>query len=185
MKAVSSYFPIHRHYLSILSPHSQLGDKSFGVRLGYVPELESISIAHKATKVRGHLVGTSVACGVISKKINVLFATWHIWTYLCRHLRALLRVVFVRKTAVISFVVCPCNSGYLLRGLSLQQVLSVPLQHVRMYGVPLAIAAFSFLSDLAPHSSEHLSFVLLCFFISFSVIFLFLFFSCFHTYVLA
>ena len=35
---------------------------------------------------------------------------------LCRHFLALLRVVFVRKTAVIFVVLfCPCNSRYLLR----------------------------------------------------------------------
>ena len=80
----------------------------------------------------------------------------------------LLRVVFVCETAVIFFVLlCPCNRCLFL---------------FSTYGVPLAIAAFTFLSDLlASHSSEHLSFVLLCFLFSSSFLFcLFLLVFSFH-----
>ena len=79
----------------------------------------------------------------------------------------------------IFYVFCPCNR-YLF-----------PFS---TYGVPLAIAAFPFLSDLpASHSSEHLSFVLLCFdllyfffsfafFVSLIFLFLFLLFSFFSLF---
>ena len=72
---------------------------------------------------------------------------------------------FARATAVIFFVLfCPCNRYLFL---------------FSTYGVPLAIAAFTFLFDLlASHSSEHLSFVLLCFLFSFLFfVYFFLFLS--------
>ena len=61
---------------------------------------------------------------------------------------------FARATAVILFVLFgPCNRCLFL---------------FCTYGVPLAIAAFPFLSDLlASHSSEHLSLVSICFLHSF------------------
>ena len=69
---------------------------------------------------------------------------------------------FVRATPVTFFVLfCLCNRYVFL---------------LSTYGVPLAIAAFPFLSHLlASHSSE-LLFVLLCFLFSFLLFSLFLFF---------
>ena len=66
------------------------------------------------------------------------------------------------------------NSSSNLRVVLSVQHVFVPLQRVWCYGVPLAIAAFPFLSDLqASHSSEHLWFVLFCFlfFLLFSFLF--------------
>ena len=69
----------------------------------------------------------------------------------------------VRATAV-SLLFCPCNRSYLFL--------------FSTYDVPLAIAAFPFLSRLLEsHSSEHLSFVLLSFLFFSFLVFSFLFFS--------
>ena len=90
---------------------------------------------------------------------------------LCRYPLPL-RVVCVRKTAVIFFVLfCPCNRYMFL---------------FSTYGVLLAIAAFPFLSDLlASHSSKHLLFFFVfCFFSVLFSLFSFLLWSGLFCYVL-
>ena len=70
--------------------------------------------------------------------------------FLCVRQQLSFSCYLVRATTVILFMLfCPCNRYLFL---------------FSTYGVPLAIAAFPFLSGLvASHSSEHLSFVSLCF----------------------
>ena len=95
---------------------------------------------------------------------------------LCRYLLPL-RVVFVRKTAVVLILLfCPCNSSYLLRVVLPVQQESVPLQHVwRSSGhcslsFPLRSSCITF--SRAPV----VFFALLSFYFSSSFVLLFFFF---------
>ena len=97
---------------------------------------------------------------------------------LCRFLLPLLRIVFVRETAVKLIVFCPCNSSYLLRvALSVQQG-SVPLQHVRCSSCSLS---FPFRSSCITSFSTP-SILLRCF-VSFSSSFSSLVFCCLACFV--